>query len=571
MSPLPSAKTLPGISSGLAALLLLLGAFPAFGGTITVVNTDDSGPGSLRAAIASAAPGDSINFSLTYPATISLLTTLTLGPNVTIQGPGASNLTISGQDSVVVFLLNAGGIATLSGLTIARGSSLLGGGIFNAGTLTLTDCNVSGNLQGTQLGGGIFNAGDLTLNNSTVSTNSAGLGPNHFGGGIYNFQGNVILNNSSVADNTAGDSGGGIYNSSGSLTANTSVVFGNSAGGSSFGGGIFSSSGPLILTNSTISGNFAGDSGGGIFIDTLSSVSLFNSTVADNTAGNSGGGLSARTTDPAGSALTNSTLSGNVSRFGGGIDNDGTLTVINSTVSGNVALHTSGPAGGGISSRLGPPAASLALRHSIVASNGGGNCDLVEAEGSFGFGVSFGYNLSDDATCQSLLLLDPTDRNNTPAGLDPGGLKYHGGATSTIALLSTSVAVNAIPLSACNNPNRDATDQRGVPRPQGPACDIGAYEFFQSVFQNEAVATFVVIDGVQAMPLPPDTQQSLIAPLQAAVKSLNRGHILPAVNQLEAFINEVNEDMALGVLTQQQASELTTQAQGVIQSLGGLG
>ncbi|MDE3109431.1 MAG: hypothetical protein KGL02_05770, partial [Acidobacteriota bacterium] len=57
-------------------ILVLLMAFPALGSTITVTNTADSGAGSLRAAVASAAPGDTINFSLTYPATITLSSTI---------------------------------------------------------------------------------------------------------------------------------------------------------------------------------------------------------------------------------------------------------------------------------------------------------------------------------------------------------------------------------------------------------------------------------------------------------------------------------------------------------------
>src|SRR5208282_357272 len=73
------------------------------------------------------------------------------------------------------------------------------------------------------------------------------------------------------------------------------------------------------------------------------------------------------------------------------------------------------------------------------------------------------------------------DMNSTAAGLDPGGLKANGGPTQTIALLATSPAVAAIPLSPVNyctdtNGNPVTSDQRGVTRPQGPACDIGAFE-----------------------------------------------------------------------------------------------
>ncbi len=73
--------------------------------TITVTNTNDSGAGSLRNAIASASPGDTINFSLTYPATITLASTLTISTSLTISGPGAANLAISGNNAVEVLVV----------------------------------------------------------------------------------------------------------------------------------------------------------------------------------------------------------------------------------------------------------------------------------------------------------------------------------------------------------------------------------------------------------------------------------------------------------------------------------
>ena len=186
MSPSTSAKALKGVWSGLAALVLL-SALPVFGSIriITVTNTNDSGSGSLRAAITSAAAGDTINFSLPLPTTITVSTPLTIGTSLTISGPGASVLEINGGDSVGVFVIQPlsglGGpvTATISGLSIKHGSSLLGGGIYNGGTLTLAGSIVTNNTVGTQTGGGIFNAGTLTLTGSTVSLNSAIADPSH--------------------------------------------------------------------------------------------------------------------------------------------------------------------------------------------------------------------------------------------------------------------------------------------------------------------------------------------------------------------------------------------------------
>jgi hypothetical protein len=81
-------------------MLAVFTALPSFGGTLTVTNTNDSGPGSLRAAIAGAFTGDTINFSLALPATITLTSgELLINQDLTISGPGASTLVISGNNS----------------------------------------------------------------------------------------------------------------------------------------------------------------------------------------------------------------------------------------------------------------------------------------------------------------------------------------------------------------------------------------------------------------------------------------------------------------------------------------
>ena len=343
------------------------------GGTFTVTNTNDSGFGSLRDAMANAASGDTINFSLAYPATITLASTLTMNTSLTISGPGASNLAISGYNAVQVFSIGGGITVNISGLTIENGNS------------------------GSSFGGGFENGGTLTLTNSTVSGNSAS-----YVGGIYN-TGTLTLSNSTVSGNSASYDVGGIYNA-GTLTLSNSTVSGNST---SFAGGIYNY-GTLTLSNSTVSSNSASGAAGGIY-------------------------------------------------------NYGTLTLGNSTVSGNSATYD----GGGIYNQ-----GTLTAKNSIVANNSGGDCYLQAAI------TSQGHNLSDDASCA---FAGTGDMNSTAAGLDPGGLKANGGPTQTIALLATSPAVDAIPLSPINyctdtNGNPVTSDQRGVTRPQGPVCDIGAFE-----------------------------------------------------------------------------------------------
>ncbi|HXP85009.1 MAG TPA: choice-of-anchor Q domain-containing protein [Bryobacteraceae bacterium] len=166
-------------------------------------------------------------------------------------------------------------------------------------------------------------------------------------------------------------------------------------------------------------------------------------------------------------AVSNSTLSGNSSAHGGGIANWWAVTLSNSTLSGNA-----GPSGGSAISTY-YSWTSVEIKNSILAnSTAGGTC--LEAGGSL---TSLGHNLADDSSCTAFFN-QPGDMNSTAAGLDPAGLKNNGGPTQTIALLPTSVAVDAIPVSACTDVagNPVTTDQRGVKRPQGPACDIGAFE-----------------------------------------------------------------------------------------------
>jgi hypothetical protein len=113
--------------------------------------------------------------------------------------------------------------------------------------------------------------------------------------------------------------------------------------------------------------------------------------------------------------------------------------------------------------------APTTVRNSILAGSGQNCRSFVPSEI-----VSAGHNLSDDASCAASLA-QPGDMNGVPAGLTMRGLQNAGGSTPTIALVATSAAVDAIAADACGSGDA-ATDQRGVPRPQAAACDIGAFE-----------------------------------------------------------------------------------------------
>jgi hypothetical protein len=185
-----------------------------------VQNTSDSGSGSLRATIANASSGDTIEFAFAVIGTI----TLTSGPlditeNLDIEGPGANSLAISGNGAAQVVSIPGGVTATIAGLTIADGNSDYGGGIYkNACTLRIANCTLSGNASSSVDGNGgcIYNAGTLTIMNSTIADNSGG----YFGGGIYNFgaltvsdstfSGKKALEGGGIANNDAGKVSGGI-------------------------------------------------------------------------------------------------------------------------------------------------------------------------------------------------------------------------------------------------------------------------------------------------------------------------------------------------------------------------
>lgn len=275
-------------------------AVPLLPATLTVTNTSDSGAGSLRQAIADAASGDTIDFSLSScPCTITLVTPLLIDKDLTIQGPGAQQLTVSGNSLVRVFRIAAGNFnVTLSDLTIANGrnsgSSAEGGGIFNesTGTLNVTNCTVSGNSVvnnntfGDAIGGGLANNGTGTVNvtNCTFSGNSAGGSADALGGGISNSThstsetaGTMNITNTTIAGNSAttssathGGVGGGVYNQTGTVNVTNSTIAGNSASGGSAtfggrGGGISNNiglgTGPVNVKNTIIALNTASNSG----------------------------------------------------------------------------------------------------------------------------------------------------------------------------------------------------------------------------------------------------------------------------------------------------------------------
>src|SRR5579871_2583721 len=296
--------------------------------TFTVLNTLDNGTGSLRQAILDANANlgaDVIHFAPGVTGTITLTSgELDIIDDVDLQGPGSGVVTVSGNNASLVFRVSAK--ATISGLTITRGSSSNGGGIYNTGTLTVENSTFDGNTGATvynpgfavvapyysQVGSGIYNdnGGMATVSGSTFSNNT--------GSGIYNYSvgstTTVIVSDSTFSGNQAGE-GGGIFSLGATLTVSNSTFSGNSASGvpKNSGGGINCSiGGTLTVSNSTFSDNQAGY-GGGISVSFGVTATVNKSTFSGNRAFVAAGGIF---NFQATLTVTNSIIAGNTSPLG---------------------------------------------------------------------------------------------------------------------------------------------------------------------------------------------------------------------------------------------------------------
>lgn len=220
-----------------------------------VTNTlDDNSAGSLRVLIADAAIGSTVSFAPALDGkTIVMSSPLELNKNVSISASSLSNgLTLDGNNATRVLKINAGVIASINGLTIARASvASSGAAISNSG-------------------------GILSVTDSTFVDNHAVA----FGGAILNQDGTVTINSSSFVNNSAASGGGAIYN--GNLaTTTTTVINSMFTGNSSAYGGAFDNRSELTLVHSTVVGNNATAYAGGIYNN--GSVNIENSIIAENT------------------------------------------------------------------------------------------------------------------------------------------------------------------------------------------------------------------------------------------------------------------------------------------------
>ena len=459
-------------------------------GTLTVTTTADSGAGSLRATIGAASAGDTIQFDAALSGQSVMLTSaeLAIDKNLTIDGPGPSQLTVrrsveTDTPAFRIFHIMPGRTVTIEGLTIREGNAApIGSGVLNDhATLTIDNCAVQHNGAQSNYGGGIYNDASgsnaiLTIRNSTVSGNSAF----YDGGGLYNNasndgDANLTIINSIVTDNFCGNTinfgsgaGGGIYNAgsgrSATVTVTDSIVSNNRSGGNAAfaygdGGGIYNNFGEITIRNSTISGNSTGRNGGGIY--NVGSLTIANSTISGNSAiglhdgepAGYGGGIQNHSP----MTITNCTLSDNhATNSGGGIY--GGANIKNSTFSNNTATVR----GGGIAVSRGVELGNTILKAGSAGANLSNNGGSV---------LSHGYNLSSDNGDE--FLTGPGDRINTDPMLGP--LQNNGGPTFTHDLLAGSPAIDT------GDPNftpPPLNDQRGptYARVFNGRIDVGSLE-----------------------------------------------------------------------------------------------
>jgi hypothetical protein len=497
-------------TSGLVLAFLaatLMGAAPVQAATFAVTRFDDPTPNgcaprdcSLREAVVAAnlAPNSTIRLPAgSYKLTIrgndagaanDKVGDLDIRVPMTISGASAQTTAIRAGATRYggihrAFDVSSSQTVTISGLTIMNGrdvESTGGGCIRNVGSLVLASVVIKGCTSSVS-GGGIASFGALTIRDSKIKGNlvDSPTGRRVNGGGIAGGDGTLIrasfvtISTSVIKNNTASSAGnknvsamgGGLANTA-TMTITDSVVSGNkalNAGGAING----DASSRMTIVRTTFDLNTSRFDGGGI--DNDGTMTIAASTFSNNRAGEACVGAECDHSFAGGILNTangtmfmdNSTLSGNVcKKSGGGILNAaGTVSVSSTTIAGN-----SCGVGAGLSA-----SDTIKLKNTIIANNTGGGNDCSGAVSSGG------YNLvRTGAGCMSGVL------TGNITGLDPLllALADNGGSTWTMTLSPNSPAIDAGDPSGCEDHAGVVltADQRGLHRPSGRHCDIGAVE-----------------------------------------------------------------------------------------------
>ncbi len=517
----------PGISTkalarlAAPALLAVLSMSASCGGDGEVVAQECEGTvcpcneAGIRDAISKG--GDRYTFACNGPTTVTTEAEIVIENDVVLDGE--DNLIVEGGMTHRVFRVPLDVTVELRRLTIKRGGGVQqGGGVANSGLLTIRESTISDSVvdgDGAGIGaGGIHNRilGDLTLINSTVSGNGTVEG---VGGGIGNDVGaKLTVIDSTVSGNATPDQGGARIANLGSAMISGGSVSGNAANYNA-GGLLNEPMAVLTVVDSAVSGNTALNGRGGGIANFGGTVSIATTMVSENAAENyHGGGIY---NDPSGTMrLTESTVSKNSSQSqSGGIANEGTLTIENSTISENSALYNAGGIGIG-------EQATVILLNSTVSGNSAGNwaggvggdwvprltliASTVADNVASGGGSAIALRHAEALTIRNSLIVgdcyggfycgstcagniestgdtcgfDPVTNqvNVTAEQLNLGPLQDNGGPTLTQLPGPGSTALDEIDEESCVDVDENPLkrDQRGVARPQGPSCDVGAVE-----------------------------------------------------------------------------------------------
>ncbi len=422
------------------------------------------------------------------------------GPGGAIQNYGTllvqnSTLKLNGTDSVFAggALANeTTGTMTIEESVIENNSAADGGAIYSRGlALTIQNSTIRNNFV-RQAGGGFYGGGAilqeinadavLTILNSTIQNNlSNPVGS--VGGGIALLAGRLLVQDSTLADNVGYGGGGAIYTAAGvTVELQNSRLLNNrtmlEGGNNNFLGGAIYNGGALTVDDSTLSGNMATD-GGAIFSGGEgSSFILRRSTVSGNSANGGGGGL---LLFPGSHVIENSTISGNTATIGGGI-RSGITADLGTVLLYNVTLQNNSASNDGAHLYIDDGSQPITVQNTILGLTlNGAACYPGVAL------VSAGYNLARDESCG---LTGALDQQNRDPLLEP--LADNGGATQTHLPQPGSPAIDTA-LANCLT-----TDQRGIGRPSGAACDIGAVE--------------VVVDAPTSTPTPTATNTNTPLP-----------------------------------------------------------
>jgi predicted outer membrane repeat protein len=479
----------------LVCALCVIADAGAADGVVGPGNCDEAGFAGVLAAV-DGSGGGTVTFDCGDDTTFAFTSYRTIENAVTIDG--ANRVTFDGGDASAFFEIPASASLTLQHMILQHGAFAGVHALENRGHLRLWDVRV---IVNTSTESPAYNYGRMDVLASTFGGNtSEGAGgaisnSNDAPGGMGN-GGVLVVAFSSFEANTSSATGGAIYTYLADTTLLGVTLNGNEA---TAGGAVDAFGSTVYAMASTFADNHATSDAGGAIRAQETGLLIDNTNIVDNSAATNGGGISCEIEPTGFSSLYATTFAGNsAGADGGGAYVDCDLTYADVTFTANTADGSGGAiaavgadnlssidfatidantahTGGGVWS---DGAGAIAIGHSILSANTGGNCEGTVA--------SNGYNLSDDDGCAAAFTAtgDVLD-----AALPLMELGDYGGSSLTQPPASDSAAIDHIPAEACAPSPR--WDERSAIRPVGDACDSGAVEL-------GGVVDFILINSFES-------------------------------------------------------------------------